>query len=165
MYEWKHWFENVTKWKLIPCKNSNGTFVGHIFVRFATPPPPFCFVFFKFKRNYILAYNSKRYHPKCNFWANFILNHVKKTNSALAWCILLFIDNDICHHSGQNFFAVPGEFMIFKSIFRSHPCLRAEISIAWHIEASSFICTLRRQISQSDYEITAGCGNGGARRA
>ena len=106
------------------------------------PPPPFCFVFFQFKRNYILAYNSKRYHPKCNFWANFILSHVKKTNSALAWCILLFIDNDICHHSGQIFFAVPGEFIIFKSKFRSHPCLRAEISIAWHIEASSFICTL-----------------------
>ena len=165
MYEWKHWFDNVTKWKLVPCKNSNGTFVGHIFVRFATPPPLFVLFFFQFKRNYILAYNSKRYHPKCNFWANFILSHVKKNQQCFSVVYTLIYRQWYLSSQWSKFVAVPGEFIIFKSKFRSHPCLRAEISIAWHIEASSFICTLQRQISQSDCEITANWGYSGARRA
>ena len=129
------------------------------------PPPPFCFVFFQFKRNYILAYNSKRYHPKCNFWANFILSHVKKNQQCFSVVYTLIYRQWYLSSQWSKFVAVPGEFIIFKSKFRSHPCLRAEISIAWHIEASSFICTLQRQISQSDCEITANWGYSGARRA
>ena len=130
-----------------------------------SPPPPFLFCFFSIQEKLYTSIQFKTLSSQMLFLGQFHSQPCKKNQQCFSVVYTLIYRQWYLSSQWSKFVAVPGEFIIFKSKFRSHPCLRAEISIAWHIEASSFICTLRRQISQSDYEITAGCGDGRARRA
>ena len=67
--------------------------------------------------------------------------------------VYTLIDNDIRYHSDQNvvdsrgaaavdFFYLSIEGNWNDSFSASHPCLRSDKGIAWHADASSFVCTL-----------------------